>query len=353
MCVLVQLLCFIFVTYTSPAAGTKVAAGEPELLDPAHIELFDSRPGDVCERFDNEVVDRHAPSLLLKGKPWNLTATYGAAQNNHGINGRKTQFDFCFFPPTNTGSIGWNWSRGVTSTECAVCDLCGGSDKCGKSSCLYDFSFLSLDYGVSLKTGRGTGNGQTKMPIDVSKAKWINVSLDVSVWAHDENPAPARAAYKFIFDMYLTKDRPGKGDVSGSLTDEVLISLDYNPGFPTTPCSDSPPFPGTTFSDGYDQYEYYWAGHNDSIGSHSGFRYSTFRRTKANTALPPVVNILPFLTAIKKQWAPVTHDALGPWLGLVQIGMVIFDHTHGTVTFRSVPQFAVDYHTSTLDTLVI
>merc|ERR1712232_839869 len=144
--------------------------------------------------------------------------------------------------------------------------------------------------------------------------------------------------------MYLTRDRPGNGDVGDTLTDEVIVNLDYNEKFPTGPgsCVHGPPFPGTNVTDGYDQYEYYLTGHSDHIANKTSFRMSSFRRIAANTALPHTVDIVPFLKAVTKQW-PVADDPLGPWLGLISIGMEIYDHSHGTVIFRTAPQFAVEY----------
>jgi len=192
------------------------------------------------------------------------------------------------------------------------------------------------------------------MPVDVSKAKWINVSLDVDVWATDDAPEASRPGYRFIFDMYLTRDRPGKGNVANTLSDEVIIDLDYNPEFPGNQppgCGvDTKPLHPNVVFDGYDRYEYFYTDHHDAINNKTNqgiARYSTFRRISTSTKLPGTVNILPFLTAIQERW-PVANDPLGPWLGQISIGMEIYDHSHGSVNFRSGPQFTVDYKTAPL-----
>lgn len=272
---------------------------------------------------------------------------YQLDSNAYGVGGRKTSLQECLFEDTSSGTFGWNWTRGHTDPECVT--------KCKAPNCFADFSFASLAYGIS-PWGKSTGS--TALPVSMDAVKSLVVTQNVSWQWSDDAPGvdpPSTSAsderrVRFIYDMFLTSVKPNGTNIQVAITDELIITLASNPGFPGS----QPPgclHPGSRFAnktwgpvkpnavwDGYYWYDYYWTDHNDAVPG-TGTRYSSFRRKSAETIgepIPQKVNIKPFIQAIRDMWP---GEQVGPWLGHVAIGTELYDHSRGKVTFHGTPDF--------------
>lgn len=301
-----------------------------------------SEPHAACVTYTAEVAAPKFPSLNLPFEGWDFDS------NSYGVGGRRTSLQKCLLD-SGDGTFGWNWTRGLTEPTCAT--------TCKAPDCYADFSFAAATYGVS---PWGGSSGAKNMPVNVDELRALHVSQNISwAWSDDapgveppetssRSPTDARRV-RFIYDLWLTREKPVAGrSVASSITDEVIIDLSSNPGFPGS----QPPgclhwgdrFSNVTWGpvkvdavfDGHHWYDYYWTDHNDLVPG-MGTRYSSFRRKGADapgSGIPEKVNVKPFVEGIREMWP---GEPVGPWLGHVSISTELYDHSSGQVTFWSPP----------------
>ena len=320
----------------------------------------------ACIEYAGEVAGHAVPGLPLPQSP--LLKLSG---NTYGVGGRNTTLKQCLFRDDGARTFGWNWTRGATAPACAAAGGCKAPD------CYADFSFFSVGGGVS-PWGGGAAL-PAALPANTSELRSLVVGLRGLSWRwRDDAPgvAPPQTSAvpgyasdsrraRLILDFFVTSRAPVPGGNSsaprtpGFVTDEVTIDLACNAHFPGSQppgCLDASsrfgnssnygPVRRAAVRSGNSTYDYWYADHHDAVPG-TGSRFSSFRRVGAEpggggaaaaAALPQSIDLLPFLAAIRREWA---GDALavGAWVGAVNVGTELYDHCSGEVNFSEPPTF--------------
>jgi hypothetical protein len=276
-----------------------------------------------CIAYADQLVDTRFPHLLLPSG-----ATLGG--NFYGVGGHFSTLDICLLQGQD-GTMGWNWSRGVTSRPCSEPELCKGP------ICYADFAFVRLGLGIDpFSSGEAvaatTPTAAAALPADLSTLDHLIVSQNVS-WSWRDaapgvdppqtGPEESRRA-RFIYDFFLTTVPPNGSNIASTITDEITISLAANPRFPGSQppgCWDNISRFGSTTTgpvlhnavwDGYHYYDYWYTDHHDAVPG-TGTRFSNFRRvgaTDSESQPPAEVDIVPFVAAVQKMWP---GEQIGRW----------------------------------------
>ena len=219
-----------------------LAAGQPCAAVPrgrrTRMGWGTGRDPGACVAYQGGVAGGKGPSLPLPSHP--LLRLSG---NLYGAGGHRTSLEECFFASATPGAdaqvlLGWNWTRGYTTTACASATPAQGV--CKAPPCFADFTYMSLSYGVSPFGGKRPGG--SVMPVDSRALRSFVVTHNIT-WAWvDTGPGlqpPATGAsdvrrVRFVYDFFLTAERPSSNgtSVARSITDEVTIDLAANPFFP-------------------------------------------------------------------------------------------------------------------------
>lgn len=316
----------------------------------------------ACIRYSGEVADRAVPGLPLP-----LWPHLRLSGNAYGVGGRNTTLRQCLVRDDGARTFGWNWTRGATAPACAV-TAAGGA--CDAPDCYADFSFYAVGSGVS---PWGGGTATAALPANTSALRSLVVGLRGLSWRWDDT-APGAAppqtaalpAYasdsrraRLLLDFFVLSRAPSPGNGSaprtpGFVTDEVTIDLACNPHFPGSQppgCLDAhsrfapdygPVRRGAVFdASSNSSYDYWYTDHHDAVPG-TGSRFSSFRRVGAERGggapLPASVDLLPFLAAIRHEWAGDTLP-VGAWVGAVNVGTELYDHSSGEVSFSEPPTF--------------
>jgi hypothetical protein len=306
-----------------------------------------------CVAFENEVVGHDFGNLNVPNSELRLEG------NLYGVGGHMTTYmKQCVEVGNSSPEFGWNWTRKYTTRACSAKGHCQSPD------CYADFSFVDVGYGVS---PFGQSTGATNMPVNIDKLNKFVVTHNVTWEWSDTAPGadPPETGKqdvrrtRFIYDFFLSTEKPDGTNKKDSITDEVTINLASNPHFPGSQppgCLDkdsrfgnktSGPVGKSVFFDGYNHYEYWYTDHHDAVPG-TGTRFSNFRRLGADKpgAQPPLkVNLVPFFDKIKEMWKndTKTWKTVGPYLGHISLATEIYDHSTGRVTFHSQPTFEPDY----------
>jgi hypothetical protein len=315
---LVLLLCLWLCLASIPATPASLRLGPgPQLTSPGVQSSAAS-----CVEYSGQLVGtRGFPHLSLPGG-----ATLGG--NFYGVGGHISTLDICVLRGQD-GTMGWNWSRGVTSQQCSEPELCKGP------ICYADFAFVRLGVGIDpFSSGKdvATTSAPAALPADVSTLDHLIVSQNVTWSWRDAAPGvnppqtgrgESRRA-RFIYDFFLTTVPPNGSNVASTITDEITIALAANPRFPGSQppgCWDNSSRFGSVTTgpvlrnavwDGHHYYDYWYTDHHDAVPG-TGTRFSNFRRvgaTDAGSQPPAQVDILPFIAAVQKMWP---GEQVGQW----------------------------------------
>jgi len=252
--------------------------------------------------------------------------------NLWGIRGHKNDnFKHCIF--VNGDELGWTWTKGMTDPEF----IATNGPQANKIKCMYQFSFPSLLYGVS---PHGESTDADNMPVNLNTLESFIGMHRVEYTARNLSPGypgDVYARHSLVYDLFLTTEQPAKGkNVSHSITDEIIIMMNYNPEYPRLEgCSTqkSDPIEPNAVFDGYSYYDYHSFDDHNAIGKN----YHQFRRVGgdlSDAAVPEKLDMVPFFKYLKKK-----HDLQGAWLGQVVIGSQLYDYTQGEVRFTLRPSF--------------
>ena len=100
--------------------GRSAASSALPLLLLLHPSLPTAHPGASvaaapasCVAFDNQLVGRAFPNLPLGSSGATLSGNF------YGAGGHVSTLDICLLQDQRTRTVGWNWSRGLTSPQCS------------------------------------------------------------------------------------------------------------------------------------------------------------------------------------------------------------------------------------------
>jgi hypothetical protein len=255
----------------------------------------------------------------------------------------------------NEDEFGWTWQKGETNPECLAPE--GG---CPAIPCYYQMTFAGLNYGI-WPSGQTSGIGITDLPVNTGDLKSLVVSHDMTFEATDDlpgyhsrsnpvKPGKCYARHQLIYDLLLMSEKPEAGiNKTKKITDEIIIMLNYNYPYPdyetcnpkTGELGDtqSPAIEEDAVHDGCNNYHYHSFTDLDTPADGHHTNYHQFRRLGGEIPGAPcaeAINLAPFFEYLKMR-----YDYADWWLGQVLIGQNIYDHTHGKVTFHSLPMVEI------------
>jgi len=199
---------------------------------------------------------------------------------------------------------------------------------------------LQLRYGISPLSGKSSGAAH--LPADHSTLANLFIKLNADISWVDDSPKTTQAyRNSLLLDMFLSSDQPEEGkQVGASVTDEIVVDIAYNRGyapacnqFESQPWS---PVPVETFQapDG-NVWEYMVSRAGDTPGPPGvTVRMNHFiLKGGAGTRVPSSIDLLPIIQHVQDH----NGDYSGSWLGDITIGSALYDNTHGSVMFPSLP----------------
>ena len=95
-------------------------------------------PAASCVSYIGQLVGRGPARLAL---PPNYAGA-SLSGNFYGAGGRSSTLDICLVADHETGTVGWNFTRGATDPECREPKVCKAPD------CYADFAFVGLGMGT-------------------------------------------------------------------------------------------------------------------------------------------------------------------------------------------------------------
>lgn len=192
------------------------------------------------------------------------------------------------------GSYGWEWERGGS----------GLSEPNGEGP-----NYPEVLLGVKPWGTHDFTEGV--LPLKLKDIESLVMEMDVVYEIFEDSEGAGN--WNLSFEMWLTMDKPGT-DVSGSITDEIMIWFDWQEGL----WDWDDPVDAKAVDDGYHLYEYNvsregWGGQGYFDDS---WHYSQFRIVDQGT-IPKKVDLKPFLDYIQKE-LDRTDEV---WLGALELGM--------------------------------
>ena len=186
------------------------------------------------------------------------------------------------------GSYGWFWDRGTTGAE-------------------------NPNYPEVLVGSKPWGTVTTDIfPLQIKEVQRWTAELEL------ELQVPRGRRWNLAMEFWLTEEKPGGGDVSDSVTDEVMIWLDWGPGF-----DGLQPVERQAVDDGSSVYSYahYYPNHN------AGWRYHQFRlkADEGTERLTHSIDLTAFLRFLSRRYE--LHEKL--WISGLELGNEYWDNSRG------------------------
>lgn len=302
--------------------------------------------------------------------------------NVFGMSGHPSDKFQQFLFKDKSGEFGWAWDKGETGNDCP-----GGN--CPAPGCYYQMSFAAVEYGIN-PWGMSTAQGDEvlDLPVKLNDCGSLIVSHTIDFVANDDLPGfhsydnpssaehnamtddPVYARHALIYDLFLTDGKPAKGIMlahpkDNRLTDEVIINVNYNAGYPDSETCNAtrPRGIGDVMSESIEKKAIFSDGHWYDYHSWSPFdtpsyeivcNYHQFRRVGGDvegTPVPTQLDLMPFFNYVQKRKADPAAmpdeknrkhlEGDGLYFGRVIVGMNIYDHTNGSVTFHETPKIKV------------
>jgi hypothetical protein len=188
------------------------------------------------------------------------------------------------------GSYGWFWDRGATGAE-------------------------NPNYPEVLVGSKPWGTVTTEeiFPLQIKDLSQWTAELEI------ELAVPREGRWNLALEFWLTEEKPGEGDVSASITDEVMIWLDWGSAF-----GGLQPVEQRAVDDGRAVYSYavYRREHN------AGWEYHQFRLDpgEGEEGLPRSIDLSAFLRYLSRRYG--LEESL--WIGGLELGNEYWDGSRGS-----------------------
>ncbi len=189
------------------------------------------------------------------------------------------------------GSYGWQWDRDSTGDN--------------------DPNYPEVLCGTK---PWGSKTQATIFPIQIKDLNSCNAGIDIDLKVSGNN-------WNLAFEFWLTSEEPGLADVSGSITDEVMIWLRWGVAHDVITIEEE-----DAVVDGGRTYDYaqYYPAHG------SGWDYHQFRISEEET-FPSTIDIKLFIDYLQDRYG--LSDSL--WMTGMELGNEYWDHTEGKCTINN------------------
>jgi len=156
----------------------------------------------------------------------------------------------------------------------------------------------------------------TIFPIQIKDLNSCEAEMDIVFGASGNN-------WNFAFDFWFTAQEPGGADVSGSITDEVMIWFGWGSTHDGVGI-----MAGDAVIDGENTYDYaqYYAAHG------GGWDYHQFRMS-GEQRIPATIDLKLFVDYLKDRYGK--SDTL--WITGMELGNEYWDYTAGACTVNILP----------------
>ncbi len=185
------------------------------------------------------------------------------------------------------GSYGWEWCRDTTNDT--------------------DPNYPEVICGTK---PWGTQTGVSIFPIQIKDINSCDAEIDIAFGVEGNN-------WNFAFDFWLTAQEPGGTDVSGSITDEVMIWLGWGSTHDGVSIVEQ-----DAIADGENIYDY--AQYYSVDWDYHQFRISGEQR------IPSAIDLKLFIDYVKDRYSK--SDTL--WVGGMELGNEYWDFTEGACTVK-------------------